>query len=146
MSTRSYVGLIEDGKVKYGYHHSDSYLEGLGIELYNAIKNKDDISKLPNYANIYDLDEDDTDCGTVSINSFFTSTVREPSIEFCYGFNAEEGTWYVSSHHFKDKSKVFKLEEVVQDDEQMASYLTMYYEQYRKGILEQIRTNIRKEK
>ena len=33
MSTRSYIGIIENGMVDYGYHHSDSHLEKLGVEL-----------------------------------------------------------------------------------------------------------------
>lgn len=135
MSTRSYVGIIKNGEVKYGYHHSDSYLEGLGIELFKEIKSeKDAKEKIAEYR-VEDL-------YTNTIEDFFAIPQRDVFIEFCYGFDVEENCWYVSSCHFTDASKIFKLTEVVQDDAEMEAYLDMYYEDCREGILKEIRENI----
>lgn len=144
MSTRSYVGIIdyeEDGKVRYGYHHSDSYLEGLGIELFEGIKANCDVHKLPDFVEVNSLEE----ACTTTKNDFFNITERDICIEFCYGFDMEDESWYVSSHHFKDGGKVHKLIDVVQNDEAMKNYLSVYYEQYRESILKEIRENIKKE-
>ena len=135
MSTRSYVGIIKNGKVTYGYHHSDSHLESLGIDLFKNIKNETDTNEK---INEYREDELYTD----SIEDFFKIPAEDIFIEFCYGFDVEENCWYVSSCHFTDASKVFKLTEVVQDDNEMKAYLDMYYEDYREGILKEIRKNI----
>lgn len=134
MSTRSYVGIIDDGVVTYGYHHSDSHLESLGIELYQSIKENCDAHKLKDFA------EEPFD--KMDEKAFFNYTARDIFIEFCYGFNLEDEQWYVSSRHFEDDGKTHKLTEVVKDDEVMQEYLSMYYEKYRAGTLEQIRKGI----
>ena len=142
MSTRSYVGIIdyeEDGKVRYGYHHSDSYLEDLGIELFKGIKENSDVHKLPDFAEVNSLEE----TYTTTKDDFFNITERDIFIEFCYAFDMTNENWYVSSSHFKDNGKVHKLTDVIKDDNAMKEYLSMYYEQYRESILKQIRENIK---
>ena len=52
MSTRSYVGIIKDGKVKYGYHHSDSHLESLGIDLYKIKNEQEFIKEINRFADL----------------------------------------------------------------------------------------------
>ena len=140
MSTRSYVGIIKNGKVTYGYHHSDSHLESLGIELFRHIKTEEEANaKLGKYITHYDEEEmeyQDT------IEDYFKIPETDIAIEFCYGFDVEENEWYVSSSHFTDASKIFKLTEIVQDDAEMEAYLDMYYEEYRDGLLKEIRDNI----
>lgn len=139
MSTRSYVGIIKNGKVKYGYHHSDSYIEDLGIELFKNIADFSDVTKLKDYAEIDSLEN----AYQTSYEDFFTTPVRNICIEFCYGFNVDDNTWYVSSLHFTDKGKIHKLTDVVKDDKEMEKYLSMYYEEYREPILKEIRANIK---
>lgn len=139
MSTRSYVGIIENGEVRYGYHHSDSHLESLGIELFTNITSSADIHKLPDYAEVKSLEAAEI----VTENTFFTTPARDIFIEFCYGFNVEDETWYVSSCHFTNSGEVHKLLDVVQNDTEMNRYLSMYYEEYRESILKQIRENIK---
>jgi len=142
MSTRSYVGIIdyeEDGKVRYGYHHSDSHLESLGIELFEGIKENCDVHKLPDFAEVESLEES----YSTTEKDFFNITQRDIFIEFCYAFDMRDENWYVSSSHFKDGGKVHKLIDVVQNDEVMKNYLSMYYEQYRESILKEIRETIK---
>lgn len=139
MSTRSYVGIIENGEVRYGYHHSDSHLESLGIELFNNITSSSDRHKLPDYAEVKSLEAAEI----VTENTFFATPARDIFIEFCYGFNVEDETWYVSSCHFTNSGEVHKLLDVVQNDTEMNRYLSMYYEEYRESILKQIRENIK---
>ena len=137
MSTRSYVGIIENGKVTYGYHHCDSHLESLGIDLFESIKTKKDA---------YDLLENFAELNmgrVVPRDNFFRITKDDIFIEFCYAFDVKENQWYVSSSHFADTNE-HKLIDVVQDDKQMNAYLDMYYEDIRDGILETIRENIRR--
>lgn len=144
MSTRSYVGIIdyeEDEKVRYGYHHSDSHLESLGIELFKGIKENCDVHKLPDFAEVESLEE----AYSTTEKDFFNITERDIFIEFCYAFDMRDENWYVSSFHFKDGGKVHKLIDVVQNDEAMKNYLSVYYEQYRESILKEIRENIKKE-
>lgn len=144
MSTRSYVGIIEYGIVKYGYHHSDSHLESLGIELFKYINDINSAYRLlKDYAEIESLDDDDTDAGKMKSEEFFNIPKEDICIEFCYGFNIEDNTWYVSSNHFTDASKMYKLVDVVKDDKKMKEYLSCYYEQYRESILKQIRDTIK---
>lgn len=135
MSTRSYVGIIKNGKVTYGYHHSDSYLESLGIDLFKNIKTETDANEK---INEYREDELYTD----SVEDFFKIPEDDIAIEFCYGFDVEENVWYVSSHHFTDASKIFKLTEVAEDDDEMEAYLDMYYEDCRESILREIRKGL----
>lgn len=136
MSTRSYVGIIKNGKVTYGYHHSDSHLESLGIDLFKNIKTEADANE-----KINEYREED-ELYTDSIEDFFKTPAEDIFIEFCYGFDVEENEWYVSSHHFTDASKIFKLREVAEDDDEMEAYLDMYYEDYRDEILKEIRNGI----
>ena len=142
MSTRSYVGIIdyeEDGKVRYGYHHSDSHLESLGIELFKGIEENCDVHKLPDFAEVKSLEE----TYSTTEKDFFNITERDIFIEFCYAFDMRDENWYVSSFHFKDGGKVHKLIDVVQNDEVMKNYLSMYYEEARERILKKIRENIK---
>lgn len=140
MSTRSYVGIIKNGKVTYGYHHSDSHLESLGIDLFRNIRTEEEANaKIDKYISHYD---DEEEMYQDTIEDYFTIPEDDIAIEFCYGFDVEENCWYVSSCHFTDASKVFKLTEVVQDDTEMEEYLEMYYEDYRDGLLKEIRENI----
>lgn len=136
MSTRSYVGLIEDGEVTYAYHHSDSYFEGLGIELFKGIETNADIHKIKDFCEWEDK-------VTRSKEEFFSIPDNDICIEFCYGFDVDTETWYVSSNHFAHASVIHKLTEVVQDDKVMKEYLECYYEQYRETILKEIRNNIK---
>jgi hypothetical protein len=136
MSTHSFVGTIEKGKVTFGYHHSDSYLESLGIDLFNGIKTKEDVEqKLSKYAEMNNPYTEDSD-------KFFEIT-NGSSFEFCYAFDLESETWYVSSCHFKDNGKKHKLTEVVKDDDVMMAYIDMYFEDSQKRILNIIRENIK---
>ena len=140
MSTRSYVGIIKNGKVTYGYHHSDSHLESLGIDLFRNIRTEEEANaKIDKYISHYD---DEEEMYRDTIEDYFKIPEDDIAIEFCYGFDVEENCWYVSSCHFTDASKVFKLTEVVQDDTEMEVYLDMYYEQYRENIRKEIRENI----
>ncbi len=134
MSTRSYVGIIKDGKVKYGYHHSDSHLESLGIELFCGIKNEQEfIKEISRFA---DIDNE------TSKENYFEIPNMNISMEFCYGFDTESNEWFVSSRHFLDHSRMYKLTDVIQNDEEMNCYASMYYEEYRDGIIKEIRKNI----
>ena len=138
MSTRSYVGIIEkDGKVKFGYHHSDSHLESLGIDLFQSIKNKNDVKKVENFTTISDEEMERKEYFDVTNNDIF--------IEFCYAFDMNDNEWYVSSCHFMD-GKEHKLKDIVKDDAQMECYADMYYEEYRESIITKIRENIPSEK
>lgn len=137
MSTRSYVGIIEDGQVKYGYHHCDSHLESLGVDLFKLIKTKKDA-----YEQINEFAEMDMG-NTTSTESFFAIPSHDIFIEFCYGFNVKDCQWYVSSYHFADASKMHRLIDIVKDDEEMKVYADMYMEQYRDGIIKEIRENIK---
>ena len=137
MSTRSYVGIIEDGQVKYGYHHCDSHLESLGVDLFKCIKTKADA-----YEQIEDFAEMDMG-DTISTKAFFDIPKGDIFIEFCYGFNVKDCQWYVSSCHFADASKMHRLIDIVKDDEEMKVYADMYTEQYRDGIIKEIRENIK---
>ena len=138
MSTRSYVGIIKNGKVTYGYHHSDSHLESLGIDLFKNIKTEADANEKINEYIVREEDELYTD----SIEDFFKTPAEDIFIEFCYGFDVEENEWYVSSNHFTDASKIFKLTEVVEDDDEMEVYLDMYYPEYIKEIYDTIRKGL----
>ena len=140
MSTRSYVGVIKNGNVTYGYHHSDSHLESLGIDLFRDIKTEEEANaKIDKYISHY---EDEEEMYQDTIEDYFKIPEDDIAIEFCYGFDVEENCWYVSSCHFTDASKVIKLTEVVQDDDEMEAYLDMYYEDYRDGLLKEIRENL----
>lgn len=136
MSTRSYVGIIKNGKVTSGYHHSDSHLESLGIDLFKNIKTEADANE-----KINEYREED-ELYTDSIEDFFNTPAEDIFIEFCYGFDVEENEWYVSSSHFTNASKIFKLREVAENDDEMEAYLDMYYEDCREGILKEIRNGI----
>ena len=136
MSTHSFVGTIEKGKVTFGYHHSDSYLESLGIDLFKDIKTKEDAEQnLSKYAEMNNPYTEDVD-------KFFEIT-NGSSFEFCYAFDLESETWYVSSCHFKKKKKKHKLTEVVEDDDVMTAYIDMYFEDSQQGVLGRIRENIK---
>ena len=137
MSTRSYVGIIENGKVKYGYHHCDSHLESLGIDLFKSITTKAEANEKINKFAELDMG------GTASRDAFFAIPSIDIFIEFCYGFDVNDNQWYVSSYHFTDSTKEFKLVDVAQDDDEMTTYLSMYHEQYRKDIRKEIQENIR---
>ena len=140
MSTRSYVGIIKNGNVTYGYHHSDSHLESLGIDLFRNIRTEDEANaKLGKYITHYDEEEMEYQDTT---KNYFKIPEDDIAIEFCYGFDVEENCWYVSSCHFTDTSKIFKLTEVVQDDDEMEAYLDMYYEDCRESILREIRKGL----
>ena len=140
MSTRSYVGIIKNGNVTYGYHHSDSHLESLGIDLFRDIRTEEEANtKIDKYIGHYD---DEENMHQDTIEDYFKIPEKDIAIEFCYGFDVEENCWYVSSYHFTDASKVFKLTEVVQDDDEMEAYLDMYYEDCRESILREIRKEL----
>lgn len=136
MSTRSYVGIIKDGKVKYGYHHCDSHLESLGIELF---KIKTESKLLKEIDRLAELDMGDC----VPVDKYFRIPKEDIFIEFCYGFNTEDNQWYVSSYHFTKPDEMHKLIEVVNDDTEMEHYVGMYYKEYQQGILNEIRENIK---
>ena len=136
MSTRSYVGIIKDGMVKYGYHHCDSHLESLGIELFNIKTESELLTKIDVLA---ELDMG----GCVSVNDYFRIPKEDIFMEFCYGFNVDDNEWYVSSCHFINQDKMYKLTELVKNDEEMEHYLDTYYERYRKEILSIIRNEIK---
>ena len=138
MSTRSYVGIIKNGQVKYGYHHCDSHLESRGVDLFKCIKTKADA-----YEQINEFAEMDDMGDTISKWSFFAIPEHDIFIEFCYGFDVNDCQWYVSSCHFADASKMYKLTDIVKDDKEMACYADMYTEQYRDGIIKEIRENIK---
>ena len=134
MSTRSYVGIIENGRVWYGYHHSDSHLESMGIDLYKEIKTKEEAwDKILRFT---EIEHEDT------MDSYFATPDVDISIEFCYGFDVDEKCWYVSSCHFSDAQKIFKLADVVKDNTEMARYADMYYPDYRRSIITTIREAI----
>lgn len=145
MSTRSYVGIIKDGKVRYGYHHCDSHLESLGVELFETIKTEADAVMRFSETNADPINVlAELDMGrTESRESFFAIPSHDCFIEFCYGFDVNDNQWYVSSHHFTDVTKTYKLVDVVKDDKEMDCYLDMYYEEYRDGLLKKIREKIR---
>lgn len=63
-------------------------------------------------------------------------------MEFCYGFNVEDNQWYVSSRHFTNKSKMYKLTEVVNDDAEMNTYSDMYIKDCQENIVRYIREKI----
>ena len=46
MSTRGHVGIKENGKYRYIYNHHDSYIDGLGITLYQHYKDADKVREL----------------------------------------------------------------------------------------------------
>lgn len=136
MSTRSYVGIIKDGKVKYGYHHSDSHLESLGIDLYESIKTRESaFAEIENFASM-------NYGGEISRESFFSTPSRDIYIEFCYGFDLDDEQWYVSSCHFSDEAQEHKLTEVVKNDEEMKCYANMYCAEYQESIIKRIQENI----
>lgn len=54
-----------------------------------------------------------------------------------------DNNWYISSCHFSDSAKEFKLTEVVKNDDEMKCYADMYYEEYQKDIIDMIRANIK---
>jgi len=137
MSTRSYVGIIENGQVRYGYHHCDSHLESLGVDLFKCIKTKTDA-----YEQINEFAEMDMG-DTISKRSFFAVPEHDIFIEFCYGFDVSDCQWYVSSCHFTDASKMYKLTDIVKDNEEMKHYADMYTEQYRDDIIKEIRDGIK---
>ena len=136
MSTRSYIGIIQNGMVKYGYHHSSSYLEGLGIELFN-IKTEKELA-----AEIDERAEFDTG-DYVPVDDYFKIPAEDIFIEFCYGFNVDDNKWYVSSCHFTKPDEMHELTEVVRNDKEMNYYLDQYYERYQEEILNEIRDNIK---
>ncbi len=134
MSTRSYVGIIKDGRVEYGYHHSDSHLESLGSWLFNSIKSEKDFEeKINDFTNID---------GETSRQAFFLTPGNDVFIEFCYAFNPKDNNWYVSSCHFSDATKTHKLTDIVLNDDEMNRYAEMYYDEYKNAIIEEIRENI----
>lgn len=60
MSTRGHVAIKEKGKYRYIYNHSDSYIEGLGITLfqhYNTAEKVRELIALGNTASIYNTIE-----------------------------------------------------------------------------------------
>ena len=139
MSTRSYVGIIEDGKVKYGYHHSDSHLESLGVELFQDIKEEyEAYRKISKYSEM-----DYETASEVTRKQFFEIPNSDIFIEFCYGFDVDNEKWYVSSCHFTDSKKEFDLLEVVKDDKEMKCYGDMYYDDYKESTINYIRENIK---
>lgn len=46
MSTRGHVAIKENGKFRYIYNHHDSYIDGLGITLYQHYNDADKVRKL----------------------------------------------------------------------------------------------------
>ena len=46
MSTRGHVAIKENGKYRYIYNHHDSYIDGLGITLYQHYKDADKVREL----------------------------------------------------------------------------------------------------
>ena len=131
MSTRSYVGIIEkDGKVKFGYHHSDSHLESLGIDLFRSVKNENDVEKITTI-----------NSKRMKRKEYFDITNNAIFIEFCYAFDMNDNEWYVSSWHFID-GKEHRLKDIVKDDVQMKCYADMYHEECQERIIAMIRENI----
>lgn len=51
MSTRGYVGIREKGKYTFIYNHHDSYIDGLGITLYQNYKDVNKVRKLISLGN-----------------------------------------------------------------------------------------------
>ena len=51
MSTRSHVAIKENGKYRYIYNHSDSYIEGLGITLFQHYSDVEKVRELINLGN-----------------------------------------------------------------------------------------------
>ncbi len=136
MSTRSYVGIIEGDKVRYGYHHSSSYLEDLGIDLFENIQTKQGAySMMGSYVDALSYEK--------TKEEFFRIPGESIDMEFCYGFDVEEEEWYISSLHFTDASKMYKLTEVVQNDIEMNAYKDMFVADAQDGVIRQIRKHIR---
>lgn len=76
MSTRSYVGIIKDNKVLFGYHHSDSHLESLGISLFNEIKTEAEADeKISHFAEMEESSEETRE-------SFFSIPGKDIHIDF----------------------------------------------------------------
>ncbi len=129
MSTRSFVGLIKDGKVGYAFHGMDSYLEDLGIELFTSVKSEYDLKKR---FRAYGINPDGLD--TKDEKSFFNATFENPSIEFCYAFNAADNKWYVSSCHGK-KDKVYEMKALLGSKEELKPFSNMYVEDFKEPFI-----------
>jgi len=120
MSTRSLIGLEEDGKVRYIYCHFDGYIqEGVGEELPKKFTTVEDIKELLSFGNrssILDYETCDSQYGGEAESSEVCSSIEEykkdgfdRDTEYAYLF--KDGEWYyleTQSWHI-DFSKEFKL-------------------------------------
>ena len=113
MSTRSYIGIIEDdGSVSAKYVHLDGYPTGVGLallDMYKEYKNifkiihqlpQEDFSSLPN---LNDLDNDSSQSIVEpekfnSVDDFFNHRMNyHTDIEYCYLFNKKNNQWLCGS-------------------------------------------------
>ena len=114
MSTRSYIGIIEDnGNVSAKYVHHDGYPTGVGVALLEKYKNYDSISKIIYQSNHEDfsslpnledeLDENNTKSIAEpekfnSVYDFFEHRMGiNTEIEYCYLFDKKKNQWLCGS-------------------------------------------------
>ena len=127
MSTRGYVGILtKKGDVKYIYNHYDSYLDYLGITLYqnyNTEEKAKELIKKGNASAIYSTLEtsrfyDESPC-IEDLNHFLKDRC---DIEWVYLF--KDGQWFVGTIWNDKKENLIPLEEALNSPEIMRKWFT----------------------
>ena len=127
MSTRSYIGIIKKGKVKYRYNHCDSDLGWLGLEL---ATNADTLEKAIDFYNKDTEVSYEDETREVTKDEFFNITFKDICIEFCYGFDIDKNRWFVSSFHGENE-KIYDLIDLYNDKNALKIFCEMYIEPYK---------------
>lgn len=127
MSTNGYVGILtKKGDVKYIYNHYDSYLDYLGITLYQNYNTEEKAKELiarGNTSAIYPTLEtsrfyDESPC-IGDLNQFLKDGCN---IEWVYLF--KDGQWFVGTIWNDKKENLIPLEEALNSPEIMRKWFT----------------------
>lgn len=87
MSTRGFIGFVADGNEKIGYNHSDSYPDGLGLDVLRWLRaaRLDELLAQVKNLRVVDSDAEPTDQDLERFKEFYDGNV---------GGRAERPTWY----------------------------------------------------
>lgn len=112
MGTRSFVGMMNENKIRAIYVHFDGYLDGVGAALQSEYTDPKKIEQLLDAGDSSTLgfghyrDNGETDVDAVIYNSFdhFYDACDRAWAEWYYVYN--NGTWYCGNTY--DESKLFR--------------------------------------
>lgn len=126
MATRSYIGTVEDNKVKYIYCHFDGYLEGVGRILAKNYNTPFKVNALLELGDISELRETPETCVAYhrdkgekfnSAGSHLKDLIiKDDSVDYVYLFNLETFEWDAYS---SSGGKIYHKGECITEDLQI---------------------------